>query len=139
LQAAKRGANAAVNQTDVAVGVLTGLRALGVRISIDDYGTGRATLAYLKAFPADEVKIDKSFVTNMLNTVSDRILVRSTIELSRELSFKVVAEGVEDADCLHKLAEYGCDLAQGWHIGKPVDAQTFWAKWIDRSPIEAAA
>ncbi|MFZ4748123.1 MAG: EAL domain-containing protein, partial [Sphingomonas sp.] len=123
--------SAAVNQTDIAVGVLTGLRALGVRISIDDYGTGRATLAYLKAFPADEVKIDKSFVTNMLSTVSDQILVRSTIELARELNFKVVAEGVEDAACLSKLAEYGCDIAQGWHIGKPVDAQTFRAKWIE--------
>lgn len=131
--------SAAVNQTDVAVAVLTGLRALGVRISIDDYGTGRATLAYLKAFPADEVKIDKSFVTNMLNTVSDQILVRSTIELALELNFKVVAEGVEDADCLSKLAEYGCDIAQGWHIGKPVDEPTFRAKWIEQNPIKAAA
>jgi diguanylate cyclase len=123
--------SAAVAQTEIAVGVLTALRALGVRISIDDYGTGRATLAYLKAFPADEVKIDKSFVTHMLDTVSDQILVRSTIELALELNFKVVAEGVEDAACLAKLAEYGCDIAQGWHIGKPVDASSFRARWID--------
>jgi diguanylate cyclase len=131
--------SAAVNQTEIAVGVLTGLRELGVRISIDDYGTGRATLAYLKAFPADEVKIDKSFVTNMLNTVSDQILVRSTAEMARELNFKVVAEGVEDADCLNKLAEYGCDIAQGWHIGKPVDAQAFWERWIASGALEAVA
>jgi diguanylate cyclase len=131
--------SAAVDQTGIAVGVLIGLRALGVRISIDDYGTGRATLAYLKAFPADEVKIDKSFVTNMLASVSDQILVRSTIELASELNFKVVAEGVEDADCLNKLAEYGCDLAQGWHIGKPVDARAFWERWIAGDALEAAA
>ena len=123
--------SAVIQQTEIAIGVLTALRADGVRISIDDYGTGRATLAYLKAFPADEVKIDKSFVTNMLSTVSDQILVRSTIELALELKFKVVAEGVEDAACLSKLAEYGCDIAQGWHIGRPVDRQTFWDKWIE--------
>ncbi len=128
--------SAAVNQTDIAVGVLSGLRALGVRISIDDYGTGRATMAYLKAFPADEVKIDKSFVTNMLNTVSDQILVRSTIELALELNFKVVAEGVEDAECLNKLAEYGCDIAQGWHIGRAVDARAFRENWIERDQPE---
>ncbi len=122
--------SAAVNHTEMAVAVLTGLRALGVRISIDDYGTGRATLAYLKTFPADEVKIDKNFVTNMLSTVSDQILVRSTIELARELHFEVVAEGVEDADCLAQLAAYGCDIAQGWAIGKPIDAQAFRAKWV---------
>ncbi len=131
--------SAAVNQTEIAVGVLTALRALGARISIDDYGTGRATLAYLKAFPIDEVKIDKSFVTNMLDTVSDQILVRSTIELALELNFKVVAEGVEDADCLNKLAEYGCDIAQGWHIGKPVNAQAFREKWIDCKPLPLAS
>ena len=131
--------SAAINQTEIAVSVLTALRAIGVRISIDDYGTGRATLAYLKAFPADEVKIDKSFITNMLGTVSDQILVRSTIELAREMNFKVVAEGVEDADCLTKLAEYGCDIAQGWHIGKPIDSRAFWEKWIKCDPIKATS
>lgn len=131
--------SAAVDQTEIAVGVLAAFRALGVRISIDDYGTGRATLAYLKAFPADELKIDKSFVTNMLGTVSDQIMVRSTIELASELNFKVVAEGVEDADCLSKLTEYGCDIAQGWHIGKPIDARAFWDKWIDCKLLKAAA
>ena len=131
--------SAAVNQTEIAVGVLSALRSLGARISIDDYGTGRATLAYLKAFPADEVKIDKSFITNMLGTVSDQILVRSTIELALELNFKVVAEGVEDADCLNMLAAYGCDIAQGWHIGKPINAEAFWEKWIEGNSLDAVA
>ncbi len=122
--------SAAVNQTKIAVTVLTGLRALGIRVSIDDYGTGRATLAYLKTFPADEVKIDKSFITNIRESVSDQILVRSTIELARELNFQVVAEGVEDAACLELLAVYGCDIAQGWHIDRPMAAKAFMDKWI---------
>ncbi len=122
--------SAAVNQTEIAVGVLMALRAMGVRISIDDYGTGRATLGYLKAFPLDEVKIDKSFITHLVQNVSDQILVRSTIELAREMNFKVVAEGVEDAPCLAMLAEYGCNIAQGWHIGKPIDARAFMDRWI---------
>ncbi len=126
--------SAAVNQTQIAVAVLTSLRALGIRISIDDYGTGRATLAYLKAFPADEVKIDKSFVTNMRESVSDQILVRSTIELARELDFQVVGEGVEDAACLALLEEYGCDIAQGWHIDRPMSAKAFMEKWIMPGP-----
>lgn len=131
--------SAAVNQTGVAVSVLTNLRAMGVRISIDDYGTGRATLGYLKAFPLDEVKIDKSFITHMPSNVSDQILVRSTIELAREMNFKVVAEGVEDAECLAKLAEYGCNIAQGWHIGKPIDARAFRERWIEGTPSSGAA
>lgn len=131
--------SAAVNQTEIAVSVLTNLRAMGVRISIDDYGTGRATLGYLKAFPLDEVKIDKSFITHLLSNVSDQILVRSTIELAREMNFKVVAEGVEDADCLAKLAEYGCHIAQGWHIGKPIDVQAFRARWIEGGAAGGAA
>jgi len=131
--------SAAVNQTEIAVGVLMALRALGVRISIDDYGTGRATLGYLKAFPLDEVKIDKSFITHMVQNVSDQILVRSTIELAREMNFKVVAEGVEDAACLAVLAEYGCNIAQGWHIGKPIDARAFRERWIEDGPSGGAA
>ncbi|WP_295532055.1 EAL domain-containing protein [Novosphingobium sp. Chol11] len=131
--------SAAINQTGVAVSVLVALRAMGVRVSIDDYGTGRATLGYLKAFPLDEVKIDKSFITHMVNNASDQILVRSTIELAREMNFKVVAEGVEDAVCLAKLAEYGCNIAQGWHIGKPIDARAFWDRWIEGSAQGGAA
>ena len=114
--------SATVTGAQAAVAALTAFRDLGARISIDDYGTGQATLAYLKTFPADEIKIDKSFVTNMLANVSDQIVVRSTIELAHELGFKVVAEGVEDMACLARLKEFGCDIVQGWAIGKPVKA-----------------
>jgi diguanylate cyclase len=103
------------------------LNSLGIRLSIDDYGTGQSTLSYLKTFSASEIKIDKSFVTNMLTSRSDQILVRSTIELAHELGFEVVAEGIEDGDCLAKLAEFGCDIGQGWHLGRPVAAVDFLA------------
>ena len=110
------------------IDVLKQLRAMGVRVSIDDYGTGQSTLSYLKKFPADEIKIDKSFVTRMLDEANDQILVRSTIELAHELGFSVVAEGVEDESCFGKLREFGCDTIQGWHIGRPVSLSEVEAK-----------
>lgn len=112
--------SATVGSTADAVAALSHFRTLGARVSIDDYGTGHATLAYLKSFPADEIKIDKSFVTGMMTNKSDQIVVRSTIELAHELGFKVVAEGAEDADCLARLTQMGCDTVQGWVIGKPM-------------------
>ncbi len=112
--------SAALADPDRAVAAMERLRALGVRLSIDDYGTGQSTLTYLKRLPASEIKIDKSFVQDMVSNRSDQILVRSTIDLAHELGFKVVAEGVEDAACLALLRTMGCDTAQGWHIGKPV-------------------
>jgi diguanylate cyclase len=114
--------SATVASTKTAIGTLTALRSLGARISIDDYGTGQSTLSYIRSFPADEIKIDKSFVTRILDSNSDQILVRSTIELAHDLGFAVVAEGVEDGECLSRLADYNCDVAQGWHIGKPMSS-----------------
>ncbi len=101
---------------------LNEFRQLGIQISIDDYGTGQSTLSYLQKFPADEVKIDQSFVRNLLHNKSDQILVRSTIELGHELGLKVIAEGVEDPETMALLKTYGCDAIQGWHIGRPVAA-----------------
>lgn len=121
------------------VSALDAVRRCGVRVSIDDYGTGNSTLSYLKTFPADEIKIDQSFVTRMLASPSDQILVRSTIELAHELGFSVVAEGIEDGECLAKLADYGCDTAQGWHIGKPVMADEFFELVRCPAPDERAA
>jgi diguanylate cyclase len=114
--------SAVVKNTDTTIDTLNRLRTLGIGVSIDDYGTGQSTLSYLKRFPADEIKIDQSFVSRMLDSASDQILVRSTIELAHELGFSVVAEGVEDAECLAKLTEFGCDTVQGWHISKPKTA-----------------
>ena len=108
-----------------AANLLRKLRDLGLRVSVDDYGTGQSTLSYLKAFPANEIKIDKGFVLRMVQSPSDQILVRSTIELAHELGFTVVAEGVEDTATLALLRRYGCDIAQGWCIGKPLPVGEF--------------
>lgn len=112
----------AFDETGEAASLLRRLRDLGLRVSVDDYGTGQSTLSYLKAFPANEIKIDKGFVLRMVHSPSDQILVRSTIELAHELGFTVVAEGVEDNATLALLTRYGCDIAQGWCIGKPLPA-----------------
>ncbi len=100
--------------------LLEQLRAIGVKISIDDYGTGLSTLDYLKKVPAAEIKIDQSFVRSMRDNRSDLIMVQSTIALAHSLDRKVVAEGVEDRQVLEQLAMLDCDLAQGFAIGRPM-------------------
>lgn len=126
--------SATIGHTATAIAALVRFRNLKVKVSIDDYGTGHATLTYLKSFPADEIKIDKNFVTHLLDTSSDQILVRSTIELAHELGFQVVAEGVETNACLQKLAEYNCDIAQGWAIGRPVSVEEFVLQFGSSNP-----
>ena len=110
--------------------VLTELRELGVRISIDDFGTGYSSLAYLKQIPADELKIDRSFVINMLADEADRRIVEQVVALGHSFGLKVVAEGVESAEAATKLAAMGCDYAQGFHYAKPLPPKEFpaWAQ-----------
>lgn len=100
--------------------MMTRLRDLGVNIAIDDYGTGLSTLDYLKKIPANEIKIDQSFVKGIVDNRSDRLMVQSTIGLAHSLGRKVVAEGVEDRDILSLLQEMSCDIAQGFAIGRPM-------------------
>ena len=103
-----------------AVGVLAGLRAMGVAIAIDDFGTGHSSLAYLRRLPVDEVKIDRAFVSSLPSRASDEGIVRAVIELARGLGLTVVAEGVETEPALARLAELGCDAAQGYHVAHPL-------------------
>ena len=100
------------------------LRELGVRISIDDYGTGLSTLDYLKKIPANEIKIDQSFVKGMVDNRSDRLMVQSTIGLAHSLGRKVVAEGVEQREILDLLIEMECDIAQGFAVGRPMSLES---------------
>jgi EAL domain-containing protein (putative c-di-GMP-specific phosphodiesterase class I) len=100
--------------------VMRELRALHVGLSLDDYGTGYASLAYLTTLPVDELKIDKSFVLGMRDNHVDRVVVRSTLELASQLGLRVVAEGVEDEECATLLRAYGCRIGQGWLYGRPV-------------------
>jgi diguanylate cyclase (GGDEF)-like protein len=103
--------------------VLRTLRGLGVEISIDDYGTGNASLGYLKRLEIDELKIDRSFVSNSDNNDHDRIIVRSTIELALALGLRVVAEGIEDEPTAVSLRAMGGVIGQGYHLGRPASAE----------------
>jgi diguanylate cyclase (GGDEF)-like protein len=107
---------------EAAIAMLWGLRRIGVRLSVDDFGTGYSSLAYLKRLPVDEVKLDRSFVLNMTGDANDAAIVRSTIELAHNLGLQLVAEGVEDQETLELLAALGCDLAQGYHLARPIPA-----------------
>ena len=100
------------------IDVLGRLRALGVGLSLDDFGTGQSSLAYLRQLELDELKIDRSFVTDL--DPQNAAIVRSTIELAHGVGLRVVAEGVEDADTLFELKEMGADVAQGFYLSRPV-------------------
>jgi diguanylate cyclase (GGDEF)-like protein len=100
--------------------VMAGLRRLGVRLSIDDYGTGYSSLSYLRALPVDELKLDRSFVGSLTSDERSAAIVRSTLQLSRDLGMTMVVEGVEDAATLRSLRVWGCDIAQGYHIARPM-------------------
>jgi EAL domain-containing protein (putative c-di-GMP-specific phosphodiesterase class I) len=110
--------------------VLARLRELGVRVSIDDFGTGYSSLAYLKNVPADELKIDRSFVMNMLADEADGRLVEQVVALGHAFGLEVVAEGVENAEVASRLAAVGCDYVQGFHYAKPLAPRDFlaWAQ-----------
>jgi diguanylate cyclase len=114
--------SATMHDPDLAAAALRSFRDMGIAISMDDYGTGQSTLSYLKQLPLNELKIDRSFVQYAHQNRGDGALVRSTIDLAHELGLKVVAEGVEDAECLQYLASVGCDMAQGFLISRPVPA-----------------
>ena len=125
-----------------ALGTLNKLSALGFKLSIDDFGTGYSSLAYLKRLPVDELKIDKSFVMNMVEDLDDAKIVRSTIDLAHNLGLTVVAEGVENAKVWDALRDLECDEAQGYHMGRPMPATEFnaWSiGWISRNRPRSAA
>jgi diguanylate cyclase len=109
--------------------LLKQIHALGVELSIDDFGTGYSSLAYLKFLPVGELKIDKSFVKHMHDDVNDAVIVRSVIDLAHNLGLKTVAEGIEDEATLTQLGTLGCDLAQGYHLARPMPAEAFDA-WL---------
>jgi EAL domain-containing protein (putative c-di-GMP-specific phosphodiesterase class I) len=113
--------------------VMADLRRVGVRLSIDDYGTGYSSLTYLRALPVDELKLDRSFVSHLTSDERAAAIVRSTLQLSRDLGMSMVVEGVEDAATLASLQVWGCDVAQGYHIARPMPAEKFLA-WLPAQP-----
>jgi len=103
--------------------ILDEFHQLGFGVSIDDFGTGYSSLAYLKNLPADEIKIDKSFVMNMASDKKDESIVKAAVDLAHTLDLKIVAEGVEDETTLDILSEMGCDYAQGYYMAKPMPSE----------------
>ncbi|MFK7955011.1 MAG: EAL domain-containing protein [Lysobacterales bacterium] len=122
--------SAVIKDAGFAHQVMTGLRDLGVALSIDDFGTGHSSLTQLRSMPIDELKIDKSFVMELDQKKGDQIIVNSTINLAHNLGLKVTAEGVENLASQALLESYRCDLMQGYLLSRPLDpaAATQWLK-----------
>jgi len=116
---------------DRSLEILERIHEMGVSFSIDDFGTGYSSLAYLKKLPVSEIKIDKSFVLDMLKDESDATIVKTTIQLGHNLGLKVVAEGVEDEKTYSALKDMGCDVLQGYFMSRPVPAKDFMA-WAQK-------
>lgn len=127
---------AAMENPELAMRCLERYRAAGIQVAIDDYGSGLSSLAYLKNFPATELKIDKAFVLDIADSQRDSLLVRSTIDLGHSLGMKVTAEGVETATALSLLALMGCDAAQGYFIGRPMPLGNL-IEFLQRGPEQA--
>jgi EAL domain-containing protein (putative c-di-GMP-specific phosphodiesterase class I) len=118
-----------------AAGVLAGLRAMGVGLSIDDFGTGYSSLSYLQRLPVSELKIDRCFVRDVARNPSDAAIVRATVDMARTLGLRTVAEGVEDEAGLATLRDLGCDMVQGFHLGRPMPPAELQARLgADRAP-----
>jgi diguanylate cyclase (GGDEF)-like protein len=122
--------SATMADPDRAVEVLCALSARGIRVSIDDFGTGNASIAYLARLPADEIKIDKAFITELCEDERAEAIARSTIDLARHLGLHVVAEGIETRAVFEHLASLGCATGQGYVISRPLtaDALTSWMR-----------
>jgi EAL domain-containing protein (putative c-di-GMP-specific phosphodiesterase class I) len=110
--------------------VVARLGELGLAFSLDDFGTGYSSLAHLKRLPVQELKIDRSFVMHMDSDPNDAAIVRSTVDLARSLGLRVVAEGVESQSTWDQLARFGCHLAQGYHLSRPLPVARLDA-WLD--------
>ena len=120
---------ALMTDPDRAAVVLQDLHRAGIRISIDDFGTGQTSLSYLSALPIDEIKIDRSFIADMTESAGHHAITRSIVELGHNLGFDVVGEGVETAQIASALQETGCDVAQGYLYARPMPAADL-SEWM---------
>ncbi|HEX2266718.1 MAG TPA: EAL domain-containing protein, partial [Actinomycetota bacterium] len=127
-----------LGEPDRALEILNRLRGMGLNLSLDDFGTGYSSLAYLQRLPVHELKIDRSFVKNMTTDESDAKIVKSTIDLGRNLGLQVVAEGVESEEIWNHLAELDCDYIQGYYLSRPLPPEelSVWLKKFDRGEIK---
>jgi predicted signal transduction protein with EAL and GGDEF domain len=114
----------------------TWIRGARISLSIDDFGTGYSSLSHLKQLPIDEIKIDRSFVMDMHEDGNDYMIVRATVDLGKNLGLRIVAEGVEDRETFDRLADFGCDEAQGYYIARPMGLAEF-GRWLSVRTPEA--
>ena len=129
---------ALVNDLDSTVRVLRRLRDAGMRIAVDDFGTGYSSIAYLSRFPATELKIDRSLVDPMRMQPQVAKLVGAIINLAHQMNMTAVAEGIEDQRTQDLLIDMGCDFGQGYHLGRPVPAEDFVARFAPVTTPERA-
>jgi len=111
------------------------LHEMGVRLSLDDFGTGYSSLLYLQSYPFDEIKIDRAFVSRILDDDYSRNIVRTVMDVASALEAEVVAEGIESRDIAEALLELGCNIAQGYYYSMPLEAEDF--RWLleKQSPL----
>lgn len=122
-----------MHDIEVTLQTVHNLKELGIQLSIDDFGTGYSSLAYLKRFAVDKLKIDQSFVRDILNDQEDAAIVQTIIQMGKTLKLKTIAEGVEDANALALIDSYGCDEVQGYHFAEPLEAsefETYYKKYV---------
>ena len=133
---------AVIGDPKAAMATFAALTEAGIGVSIDDYGSGLSSLAYLKQIAADELKLDRSLVVDVARSARDALLIRSTVDLAHGLGMKVVAEGVEQATDMALLAGLGCDLIQGWHVARPMpllQLSDFLSQWPEPQAQTVAA
>ena len=124
-----------MGNVEQAIGIMEVLKTAGFALSIDDFGTGYSSLAYLKRLPADKLKIDISFVRNILKDRNDYTIVTTIIAMAHNLGLKALAEGVEEAEQAETLLALGCDEAQGYYFGHPEPAEIFAQQWLRTSTV----
>ena len=125
--------NILMTDIDLFSRTLEKVKQLGVHVAIDDFGTGYSSLAYLKTLPLSTLKIDKSFVLDMVKDENDAVIVRSIITLAHNLGYQVVADGIENQETWEMLRVLGCDGGQGFHMCHPLPAEDF-IHWLKESP-----
>ena len=130
--------SAVMHDPEYALGILKQLSKLGVKLSIDDFGTGYSSLAYLKRLPVNELKIDRTFVKDMVHDEDDQVIVRTTVDLSHNLGLSVVAEGAEDQETVDALYKLGCDEVQGYFFARPMPIDEL-KTWLEETEIPKMA
>jgi EAL domain-containing protein (putative c-di-GMP-specific phosphodiesterase class I) len=137
--------SAVMTNPEDSAAVLEQLSRMGVLVSVDDFGTGYSSMSYLRSFPIDKLKIDRSFIADLTTRADDASIVRAIVSLAHGLRLKVVAEGVETLEQLKFLQSVGCDQYQGYHFSEPLPAAEFaelvtrWQKAEDRSSVDDAS